>query len=299
MRAMREHIAHFLAHLRDRNYSPRTVEQYGATLSAFVAFCATLGIDPVTGDALSQFLRAGGIGPATRNAKLAALRTCFRYLERRGVVVRNPAEEVDFAREPEQTPVYLTGSEFRAFQETVARTSRYSTRDEALVAVLYHSGMRIGELQQLDLAMLSWERREFTGARVKGGKVVNLAIGEGAVPHLRRWVLERPRWSGAETAALFLSDRGNRLSVRAVENLFARWSSAAGLARRVTPHKLRHSTATELLRRGVDLVTVAAVLNHASLNTTRKYTHLADGRRHEALGLLAPPPLREVRDEAA
>lgn len=279
----------FLASLRDRGYAPRTTLNYARVLRAFSVFVG--GVDDpasVGADQVTAFLRARQGAPTTRNAKLAALRSFFRFLERRGAIARSPAEEVEYAREPAKAPTYLTAAEFDAFVGAVRRVSRHAVRDVALVSTLYHSGMRVGELHQLDLAMLSWDRHEFVGVRVKGQRVVNLAFGPGAVPPLRAWIFDRARWRGSETPPLFVSERGGRLSVRAIENLFARWSREAGLPRKITPHGLRHSTATNLLAAGVGIETVADVLGHASLNTTRRYTHLADTRRHEALARLVP-----------
>lgn len=280
---MNERLNAFLNHLGERGYTVQTVRQYRAVLTALLR---AAGTETLTTDHVAAFVGKAKAA-ATRNSRLAAVRSFFRFLVRAGALEQNPAEELVYARADERSPAYLTPPELTRFFAAVASTSPYPVRDTAVVSLLFHSALRVGELHSLDLSQFSRERREFISVRLKGGRVRNVPVGVGAIASLEAWLADRPSWTAAATSpAIFLSERG-RLAVRTIEQGFQRWSSAANLPQPIGPHGMRHSSATELMRRGVPIEVISVVLNHRRLETTLRYAHLGDRRPIEALDLLA------------
>jgi integrase/recombinase XerC len=299
-------ITDYLAHLADLNRSPITVERYGELLRRFHAFAKSeLHQDPVAAAAIDRalvtlFVREGGragrrAAASTRNARLAALRSFFRYLLSEGRVPRSPADSVAFAQIPDRSPTFLTEDEFTKLRATVEQTATEHDlrRDLAILITFWHTGLRLSELLSIDLGRVDVPAERFRQVRRKGGDMVDVHFNVEVTIALRRWMWERRRYPKvADAPALFLSDRGRRLSARAIEDLVAKYSKLAGLAKHVTPHSLRHSTATALIRAGIGIEVVAEVLHHRSLDTTRGYVHLVGEEIHAAVAALAGTPIR-------
>jgi len=298
---MRENTASFLAYLGDRRFSPATIQRYERVLGAFVKFLAGLdgaGLpDPagVNKAAVVAFLRnpgPSGVPPSSVvwNTRLACLRSFFGYLYREELVPENPAVKVEFARPAPRPPVYLTHAEFRQLFDTIRQLGHnyYRDRDAAIIVTFYHTGLRLSELVSLDVSQVDWQSELFRAVRRKGGQVKDVPFNAEVTLVLSHWLKRRSSLGIAETErALFVSDRRTRLKQRSVERLFSRYSEMAGLGKKVTPHVLRHTTATELLRRGEDIRVVSEVLNHSNLNTTKRYTHLVEGAEKRAVDRLA------------
>ena len=144
------------------------------------------------------------------------------------------------------------------------------------------------------MAQLDFASATLVGVRGKGGTVHNLPLNAPALAFLAAWLTERRELLRPEEAALFLSSRGTRLSIRAVQHLVFKLALAMGSVKTISPHTFRHSAATLLLMTGADLSTVAELLRHTDLNTTRRYLHLIDERLREAvrgLAIAIPPEL--------
>jgi integrase/recombinase XerC len=294
-------IEDYLAHLRDLNRSPLTVRRYGELLQRFQALMRSeLHKEEVAvGDAdkalVVLFVREGGepgssAAASTRNSRLAALRGLFEYLVAENRLGRDPSEGLAFAKLPKRSPTFLNEDEFGRLCATVEKgtTEHYLRRDLAILVTLWHTGLRLAELLSLDLAQIDIEAERFRQVRRKGGHVVDVHFNVEVTIALRRWLWQRRHYARADQSpALFLSDRGNRLSARAVEDLVTNHARTAGLAKRVTPHTLRHSTATALIRAGNGIEVVAEVLDHRSLDTTRGYVHLVGEQVHAAVASLA------------
>lgn len=303
---MDQAIADFAIHLRDRNRSPITVARYTDMLRRFARFArAELHQDTVLPNQIDKalvvlFVREGGIdvsqaSAATRNSRLAAIRALFRFLLAEDRVERNPTASLHSATLPECAPTFLTVEEFAKLRRTVEdhASDYYLRRDLAILVTFWNTGLRLSELVSLDLAVVDFDAEVFRVVRRKGGKLLPVYFNVEVTIALRRWLWQRKDYPNADTSsALFLSDRGHRLSRRAVEDLVAKYAKLAGLNKRVTPHTLRHSTATELIRLGNSIEVVAEVLAHDSLDTTRHYVHLVGEQVHAAVASLAAPPRR-------
>jgi integrase/recombinase XerC len=217
--------------------------------------------------------------PSTRRRTLAALRAFFRFRLRLGAIERDPTEGLAGPRPEHRLPAPLGVGECERLIEARpgARRARVlALRDRAIFDLLYGTGLRVGELVALCVRDFDAGRRE---VRVwgKGGKERVVPVPGKALASLRGYLAER-RGPGLFAQPLFLNSRGGRLSDRGVRKLLGRRLLEVGIARRASPHALRHSFATHLLDAGVDLRSVQELLGHARLSTTQRYTHVSAER---------------------
>jgi integrase/recombinase XerC len=277
---VRTAIPRFLRHLqRERNASPATIRAYGEDLAQLAAYLEReLGHEPRPAEVDHLLIRGflaelhrRGLRKVSSARKLAALRTFFRWLSREGVIQTNPARLLLAPRRERRIPSVLDEAQVERLLDVPGDTLA-AVRGRAILELLYASGIRCAELVALDLGDVDLDGRL---ARVlgKGSKERIVLFGARAQRALRAWLATRdglrPRGP-----ALFLNARGSRLSDRSVRKLVAHRVEAVALARRCSPHTLRHSFATHLLARGADLRAIQELLGHASLSTTQRYTHV-------------------------
>lgn len=277
---MQAEIAAFLRHLdRERNASPHTIRAYGEDLEQFARHVrAELGregdpkeVDHLLIRAFLARLHRRGLKAASAGRKLAALRTFFRYLCREGVLQRNPARALLSPRLEKRVPAYLDERDVAMLLE-MPGAGAAAARGRALLEMLYATGIRCSELVGLDLGEVDLSARMI---RVlgKGRKERIVPFGGRALAAVEAYLVVR-RQASPRTDALFLNSRGGRLTDRSVRSLVAKRVRAVAIARKVSPHTLRHSFATHLLERGADLRAIQELLGHTSLSTTQRYTHV-------------------------
>jgi integrase/recombinase XerC len=300
---MNDPLGAFLRHLTvERNASAHTLRSYRSDLTEFQRFLAERGVaglvaaDSRAMRAWLAALHARGLDPASVGRKLAALRSCCRFLVRRGVIERNHAREVRGPRQPRKLVSFLPLDEAKQLVDGRAVGGATRPRDVAILELLYASGLRVSELSGLDVDAL--DRADGT-VRVhgKGGKERIVPYGAQAARALEAWLGTR----GEQSGPLFTNPRGRRLSVRSVHTIVRRWARAAGITRRVSPHTLRHTFATHLLDRGADLRMIQELLGHSRLSTTQRYTHVASDQLMKVYDLAHPraqPTTLEVRNPA-
>lgn len=267
---MKDPLAAFLRYLEaEKHASPHTVKSYRTDLQEFRLFVAEAvrEVDARDVRAFLARLHTRGLDPVSVARKLAAVRSWFRFLRRRGVVDRNPAQHIRSPRLPRKLVSFLPIDETVALMD--ARHPRGGARDAAIIELLYASGLRVSELVGLDLRDV--DLAELT-VRVlgKGRKERIVPFGEAASRALRDCLAAR----GSADGAVFLNRRGGRLTVRSVHTIVRRQARAAGIVRRVSPHTLRHTFATHLLDSGADLRMIQELLGHGRLSTTQRYTHV-------------------------
>ena len=297
---MKKAVLAYLRHLNlDENCSPETVRAYRSDLGEFASFLARElgGSDPdprkVDRLAVRAFLGELHRRQARRSTvarKLAALRSFFRYLKRQGKVAVNPAAAVATPRQEKRLPRQLSVEEMGRLLEMPDDSTPLGSRDRAILEMLYATGVRVSELTALDFDDLDLSEGVIR-VRGKGRKERMVPVGSLAVAALRRYKklraeLESRPGRGGE--ALFLNFRGTRLNVRSVRRILARALRDSAIARKVSPHTLRHSFATHLLDAGADLRSIQELLGHASLSTTQKYTHVSTERLLKAYGKAHP-----------
>ena len=270
----------FLRHLeRERNASPHTIRAYAEDLAQLTEHLRReLGREPRPEDvdhlALRGFLaelHRRGLAKSSSARKLAGLRTFFRYLCREGRLQANPARVLATPRKEKRIPAVLDEAQVQALLD-VPGDGLEAVRGRAILELLYASGMRCAELVALDTGEVDLDAR-MVRVLGKGRKERVVLFGHRAQETLRAWLPERARLR-PKTDALFLNARGGRLTDRSVRAIVARRVQQTALARRCSPHTLRHSFATHLLTRGADLRAIQELLGHASLSTTQRYTHV-------------------------
>ncbi|WP_338204270.1 tyrosine-type recombinase/integrase [Candidatus Nephthysia bennettiae] len=270
--------------------SPESRRTYASKVRQFLAWLAAAAVD---GDPLadpdardwavrdyrSHLQAVAKAAPATVNGALAAVDD---FYVRRGLGPAN-AERVELPRQaPQALDKRATVRWLRAVEAHLA------PRDRALVAVLFYAGARISEAVRLDVNDVRLSARKGSLRLIgKGNKVREVPVHPQLRTNLALWLDERPNWPGADsTPALFLNQRGDRLSVRGASDVVITIAEAAGLEDETTAHILRHTFATTLIRGGADLVLVAELLGHARLETTRVYTRPSAEDRARVLELL-------------
>ena len=290
-------ITRFLEHLEvGKNKSKKTVENYHHYLQRFAGYYekgdpSRLTLDDVHGYQmfLNRFAdaRGRGLGVKTQNYHLIALRAFLKYLVRQDIETLAP-EKIDLKKIPERIVDFLTREEVERLFEVIDFGKRGGARDRAMLETLYSTGLRVSELVGLNRSQVDLERREFT-VRGKGRKPRIVFLSERCVHWLRVYLADRAdNWEplfisfgrNREDAELGLGER-RRLTAYSVEEMVRRAGRLAGIGKRVTPHVLRHSFATELLHNGADIRSVQEMLGHASITTTQIYTHSTNERLRE------------------
>lgn len=289
--------------LAERNASPYTVRNYRAEVSEFIAFAQAQGVTEwaqVDKHLVRRWLaelRAGGYVPASIARRLSEVRACCTFLVREGLLASNPLAGVASPRQPRRQPRVLSYDEVLALLRAPDTSTPQGQRDRAILELLYASGIRLGELEGLDLGGVDLARREL---RVlgKGNKERVALFGSVAEAALRLYLGEgRPRLAAKNSGkALFLNRFGQRLGRVSIIRLLARYAKQAGISRKVTPHALRHSFATHLVDEGVDIRLIQEMLGHESPATTQRYTHVSQTRLHDVVRAAHPRGSREMGD---
>ncbi|HSB41242.1 MAG TPA: tyrosine recombinase XerC [Methylomirabilota bacterium] len=260
----------------ERGASPHTLRSYAADLSEFTRFLAEEQIagweaaDTRAVRAFAARLHHRRLAKATIARKLAAVRSCFRFLARRGVLAANPARQVRGPRLGRRLPSFLPVDETAALLGPAPEPSLAGARDRALLELLYASGLRVAEGCGLDLDDLD-EARGTVRVLGKGARERVVPVGETALEALGAYLERRGRRRGP----LFLNARGGRLTTRSAHRIVRARAREAGIVQRVTPHTLRHSFATHMLGAGADLRLIQELLGHRRLSTTQRYTHVS------------------------
>lgn len=295
-RDMPKLLAAFERHLRvERGRSVNTIRRYTRTLRQFAAFVGDehSALESVDRRQIVAFCGrpVSGRDPsrATWNARVAALRAFYAYLYREERVGANPALRVERQREraPERFP--LTFDESLTVLDAIAKHSgeSYRSRNVAIFQLLVHSALRVNEVVSLDVDQVDFDNRVLLGVRTKGDKSLSVyfsdLVSEALERYLRHRALLHP---DADETALFVSDRGRRMSVRSVQEMVRRYGERAGISRPVTPHLLRHSSVTQLAELGTPLPVIQAICGHESIRTTQRYVHLGGEHRRTAVDAL-------------
>jgi len=272
-------IDRFIAHLEyERRLSPLTCRHYRRDLQALASWCDSSGItswkaidsEHVRTFAASCFRR--GLSARSIQRRLSAARTFFRYLLREKQVKRNPINSVPAPKHRKRLPENLDADRMARLLD-IQGDSTVIRRDRAMLELLYSSGLRLAELIALDMGDI--DRHDAT-VRVtgKGNKDRIVPVGRKALDALAEWRRVRSAMAASDETALFVSNRGRRLSPRAVQARVSYWAKRQGIDSKVYPHLFRHSFATHMLESSHDLRGVQELLGHANISTTQVYTHL-------------------------
>lgn len=295
-------VTDFLDHVEiDKNQSQKTVINYQHYLGRFVDF--TGPISPTAIDLrlvqkyrvhLNRLSDKHGqpLSKKTQNYHIIALRAFLKYLSKNDIKSMSP-EKIELAKIPERTVEFLTPEEVDSIMNAPDTSTIQGARDRAILEMLYATGLRVSELESLNRDQVDLKRREFM-IRGKGRKPRIVFVTQRAVNALEAWFskrtdnfkpvfinLRRSRKTRSSTGQELSSGEHRRLTTISIEYLVKRYARLAGVLKKVTPHTLRHSFATNLLTNGADIRSVQELLGHASITTTQIYTHLTNKRLRE------------------
>ncbi len=286
---MKDLIEQYAEHLRsERNVSPHTLRNYVSDLTQLRQFLddrklcrnASDAVDLTKADihvvraflaALTRDRKKSSIG-----RKLAAVKSFFRYLVATKRLAKNPLLLIQSPKQEKPWPNFLSVDDTFHLLDGIKIISGLDVRDRAVLEVFYSCGVRVSEL-----VGLNWLDVDFRLGIVrvvgKGSKERIVPIGEVALGALEAYAVDqRKQWRCSCTGetAVFLNNRGKRITTRSVARIVDKHLKLAGIPLKMGPHGLRHSFATHLLNSGADLRVIQELLGHASLSTTQRYTHL-------------------------
>ncbi len=307
-------VAKFLGYLADeRNFSEYTERCYGLDLSQYLGFlresngvkadaaaeaAAVQSPNPSGKDTVTNLILGAdqeqirsylaqmakqNYSPATMARKIATLRSFHKWMERAGLVTKNPMTVIRTPRQPRRLPKAITVDQVEALLHAPEGSDTLGARDRAILETMYSTGVRVSEVVALNIGDLSLGERQLR-IRGKGKRERIVPLGQQAMDALQVYLqrLEADRGPAPPETPLFVNKHATRLSSRSVRRKVSKYLKVAGLDPDISPHTIRHSFATHLLDNGADLRAVQELLGHQSLSSTQVYTHLSTGRMREA-----------------
>jgi site-specific recombinase XerD len=293
-------IRHFLEHCEiEKNQSKRTLVNYQHYLGRFLEFAKDTELSAINLEMVKKyrlFLNRFEFRPneplsiKTQNYHIIALRAFLKYCAKQDWKTLEP-EKIELSKIPDRTVEYLTREELERLFEAVDTSNIIGLRNRAIMEFLYSTGLRISELTSLDRNQVNLERGEFQ-VRGKGRKMRIVFLSERAKTWITDYLEERDdgyeplflnhrRARKKKEGAVTMKGEHRRLTDYTIQEMVRRTAYEAGIVKKVTPHVLRHSFATELLINGADIRSVQEMLGHASITTTQIYTHLTNKKLKE------------------
>lgn len=277
---MHRYIDKFINYLKvEKNASGHTIKNYSIDLNSFFLFLDGKEIAEVDHLTLRRFLaqmRSKSYSKRTIARKLASLRSLFKFLYREGHIKSNPITAISSPKLDKKLPKFLDVGQVTRLILKPDTATVAGLRDRAILETLYSTGIRVSELVGLDTRDI-----DFISGVVKvfgkGSKERMVPIGDEALGAIRRYNDKKDKREKARDA-VFLNNRGGRLTDRSVRRMLDKYIHACAIEEKISPHSLRHSFATHLLDRGADLRSVQELLGHMNLSTTQIYTHVTMDR---------------------
>jgi integrase/recombinase XerD len=282
----RFYLDQFLEHLNfERGLARPTLVAYEREVLRMVWFVSSknkLSATEVTDQDIRDFMLYLGkseLAPTSIKRAQAALKTYFTFLEHEAIVSENPTRKISSPRSIKKVPKFMTHREMLKILDAPSIESSFYWRDKAILEFLYATGTRVSEVVSVTLTNLDLESR-ICLVLGKGSKERILPIGTECCLALEHYINDlRPKLQcGNSTDILFLNQRGEGLSTRAIHQLVKTAGLAVGLKKTISPHMFRHTFATHLLEGGADLMSVKELLGHSDISTTQMYTHV--DRKH-------------------
>ncbi|MBI2446712.1 MAG: tyrosine-type recombinase/integrase [Parcubacteria group bacterium] len=289
----------YLDHLEiEKNRSIKTRVNYERYLKRFLEYSKISKPEQISQDLVRQYRlwlnrqpvqwirqahhKPGVLKKNTQNYYLIALRNFLKYLAKRDIATLS-ADKIELGKQSERQVIFLESGELDRLLHSAEETSFKSLRDRAILELLFSTGLRVSELCGLNRDSINFKSGEFA-VRGKGDKIRLVFISDTAKEALKNYLQKREDMD----EALFIRQTKNpakednlRLTTRSVERLVKHYAAKAGLTKKITPHSLRHSFATDLLINGADIRSVQALLGHSNITTTQIYTHITDKQLRE------------------
>lgn len=273
----------------EKNYSVNTIEAYQSDLRRLLAFLdeRSLAVTDVRLEDLEAFastLHEHAVSPMSQARILSGIRSFYRYLLLDGFIDSDPTELLESPRLGEHLPEVLSTEEVDRLEDSIDRSKAEGQRNRAIIEVLFSCGLRVSELVNLKLSSLYLDDR-FVRVVGKGRKERLVPISFRAVHELELWFADRVHLDikPGEEDYVFLNRRGHHLTRTMILIMIKRQAEAAGIRKTISPHTLRHSFATALLKGGADLRAIQAMLGHEDIGTTEIYTHIDAPMLREAI----------------
>ena len=280
----------FLEYLEiEQGRSQKTIQNYDHYLTRLIDFGGDIKVSEIDQELVRKWRlwlnRLGTntsdeLGKNTLNYHLIALRSFLKFCAKRDVPTLSP-DKIELAKAKRKQVTFLSPEELERLFNGPKLDTLIGLRDRAILELLFSSGLRVSELVALNFEDINLKRKEFM-VRGKGEKDRPIFISDAAVWWIRQYLEKRDdnskplfiRYSGNKKVNL----DGNyyRLTARSVQRLVSKYALLAGITKKVTPHTLRHSFATDLLMNGADIRSVQAMLGHSNIATTQIYTHVTD-----------------------
>lgn len=259
----------FLEYLEiEKNRSPKTVENYDHYISRILKFLQAKSPNDLTEEGIRKFridLNRQPFKKITQNYHIIALRSFLKYLAKRDIKALAP-EKLELAKQEDREVSFLEEDELEKFLK-----SPEDLRDKAILETLFSTGLRVSELISLKRTEIDFNRGEFT-VRGKGSKLRVVFLSDSAIKAIEAYLEKRTDIE----PELF------PFTVRTVQRIVRKYAIKSGIVgKKVSPHSLRHSYATDLLRNGADIRSVQTMLGHSSITTTQIYTHVTDKQLRE------------------
>jgi len=291
-----DQITDFLDHAEiGKNLSAKTIENYQHYLNRFIEFAGNIDPKQIDLKLVQKYRihlnrlrdkRGKNLSKKTQFYHLIALRAFLKYLSKMDIETLS-AEKIELGKMPGRSVEYLDEAEMERFFNAVDTSDEIGKRDLAILETLYSTGLRVSELANLTRDQVNLERGEFM-VRGKGNKPRIVFLSAEAKKRVKNYLQTRQdnwpylfiNYRPGKTSDE-VSGEGRRLSVYSIQCLVRKYALKAGIIKKVTPHVLRHSFATNLLINGADIRAVQELLGHSSITTTQVYTHLTNERLRE------------------
>lgn len=288
----------------ERNYSPNTLAAYQNDLSWLLSFCEQQEMNPLDMqlEDLQHFavqLHEHQIGPTSQARILSGIRSFYKYLLLSGEIEQDPTELLESPHLGERLPEVLSTDEIDQIQKSIDLSKPEGQRNKTIIEVLFSCGLRVSELVNLKLSNLYLEEG-FVRVMGKGSKERLVPISSKAISELQYWFMDRNlmKIQQGEEDYVFLNRRGKHLTRTMILIMLKRQAVAAGITKTISPHTLRHSFATELLKGGADLRAIQAMLGHESIGTTELYMHIDTTTLREEILQHHPRNMKEKDDDS-
>jgi integrase/recombinase XerD len=270
-------VQDFIYYLQaERGLSGNTVESYKNDVVSFLKNTKK-NIKQINREDIKEYLQSlnsSNFSTATVARKTSSLRMFFLFHLGEGLIVQTPMHNIEAPKTEKRLPKVLSAHEVKQLIESVNGNSKYPIRDKAILELLYGCGLRVSELLNLRKEDI-FLKEDFIRVKGKGSKERIIPLGSKAKKALVQYIgTERCALDKQNSASLFLTRRGNKLSRMGLWKIFKYYLLRSGITKSCTPHTLRHSFATHLLERGATLRTVQLLLGHSDISTTQIYTHI-------------------------
>ncbi len=295
MSAINSLIINYLEYLEiEKNRSKKTIENYDRYLKRFINWSKIEKPDKINLEAIRKYRiflnrfqneKKETLKKNTQNYHLIALRSFLKYLAKRDIKTL-AAEKIELGKTSVRQVEFLEPDELNRLLEVSNKGNLIGLRDRAILELFFSTGLRVSELSKLNRKDINLKKDEFT-VRGKGDKLRIVFVSEQAKSALKNYLSER---TDLDKTLFIRIDRAQknkndqesfRLTPRSIQRIVKKYALAAGITKKVTPHTIRHSYATDLLAAGADIRSVQTMLGHSSITTTQIYTHITDKKLKE------------------